>query len=142
MMSRSGLSSVKGGIDLCYYFMACAMKARKKFNSNPLDDLNERQRKIYNELPITFSTAEGLEIAMEYNIPEPSTAPINVAPQSPMALIHTLFIVYYSVYLKDHYPTIYLPNGSLPIIQEMPKQQTYVVMAVAGMVSHSGSIGL
>ena len=111
-------------------------------NSNPLDDLNERQRKIYNELPITFSTAEGLEIAMEYNIPEPSTAPINVAPQSPMALIHTLFIVYYSVYLKDHYPTIYLPNGSLPIIQEMPKQQTYVVMAVAGMVSHSGSIGL
>lgn len=136
------VSSVKGGIDLCYYFMACAMKARKKFNSNPLDDLNERQRKIYNELPITFSTAEGLEIAMEYNIPEPSTAPINVAPQSPMALIHTLFIVYYSVYLKDHYPTIYLPNGSLPIIQEMPKQQTYVVMAVAGMVSHSGSIGL
>ena len=64
------VSSVKGGIDLCYYFMACAMKARKKFNSNPLDDLNERQRKIYNELPITFSTAEGLEIAMEYNIPE------------------------------------------------------------------------
>ena len=51
-------------------------------------------------------------------IPKPSTAP------------------------KDHYPTIYLPNGSLPIIQEMPKQQTYVVMAVAGMVSHSGSIGL
>ena len=44
--------------------------------------------------------------------------------------------------MEDHYPTIYLPNGSLPIIQEMPKQQTYVVMAVAGMVSHSGSIGL
>lgn len=64
------VSSVKDGIDLCYYFMACAMKGRKKFNSNPLDDLNERQRKIYNELPITFSTAERLEIAMEYNIPE------------------------------------------------------------------------
>ncbi len=56
------LSSVKGSIDLCYYFISCALKARKKFYSNPLDDMTEVQRKVYNELPISFSTAEAVEL--------------------------------------------------------------------------------
>ena len=65
-----GVSSVKGGIDLCYYFIACALKARKKFNNNPLDQLTERQRKIYNDLPISFTTAEGVEVAKEWELGE------------------------------------------------------------------------
>lgn len=56
--------SVKCAIDLCYYYMSCTMKARRKFQRNPLEDLTERQRQIYKELPISFSTQEGLEIAM------------------------------------------------------------------------------
>lgn len=62
--------SVKGGIDLCYYFIGCAQKAKKKFDSNPIDDLTEKQKKIYLELPISFTTAEGLEIACESNMSE------------------------------------------------------------------------
>lgn len=56
--------SVKCAIDLCYYYMSCTIKARRKFQRNPLEDLTERQRQIYKELPISFSTQEGLEIAM------------------------------------------------------------------------------
>lgn len=56
--------SIKGGIDLCYYFMACAMKARKRFNRNPVEELNDRQKRIYQELPVSFTTQEGLEIAL------------------------------------------------------------------------------
>ena len=37
------------------------------------------------------------------------------------------------------YPTMYLPNGSLLIVQDMTKLQMYVEMAVAGMVSQAGS---
>lgn len=62
--------SVKRAIDLCYYYMSCTMKARKKFQRNPLEDLNERQRQIYRELPINFSTAEGLEIALGFGSSE------------------------------------------------------------------------
>lgn len=62
--------SVKGGIDLCYYFIGCAQKAKKKFDSNPIEDLTEKQKKIYLELPISFTTAEGLEIACESNMSE------------------------------------------------------------------------
>lgn len=62
--------SVKGGIDLCYYFIGCAQKAKKKFDSNPIEDLTEKQKKIYLELPISFTTSEGLEIACENNMSE------------------------------------------------------------------------
>lgn len=62
--------SVKGGIDLCYYFIGCAQKAKKKFDSNPIDNLTEKQKKIYLELPISFTTSEGLEIACENNMSE------------------------------------------------------------------------
>ena len=64
------LSSVKGGIALCYYFIACALKAHKKFISNPLDELNDRQRRVYAELPITFETAYGIDTAKECGMPE------------------------------------------------------------------------
>jgi len=62
--------SIKGGIDLCYYFTGCAMKARKKFERNPVDELTEKQKSIYNELPISFSTSEGIEVAMANEVSE------------------------------------------------------------------------
>ena len=59
-----------GGIALCYYFIACALKAHKKFISNPLNELNDRQRRVYAELPITFETAYGIDTAKECGMPE------------------------------------------------------------------------
>ena len=70
MFKTISAASVKGGIDLCYYFTACGLKARRKFNLNPIDELNEKQRKIYLELPISFTTAEGLEVAAEFDMSE------------------------------------------------------------------------
>jgi hypothetical protein len=70
MFKTISAASVKGGIDLCYYFTACGLKARKKFNLNPIDELNEKQRKIYLELPISFTTAEGLEVAAGFDMSE------------------------------------------------------------------------
>ena len=64
------MESVKGGIDLCYYYIGCALKAKKKFDCNPIDDMTEKQKKIYLELPISFTTAEGLELAYEHGISE------------------------------------------------------------------------
>ena len=69
-MKSVSLASLKGGIALCYYFIACALKARKKFSSNPLDELTEKQRKIYNDLPISFPTSEAVETALEYGMSE------------------------------------------------------------------------
>lgn len=65
-----GVSSIKGGIDLCYYYMGCSLKARKRFNCNPLDELNEKQRRIYNELPISFPTSEAIEVASTHGMSE------------------------------------------------------------------------
>jgi len=62
--------SVKGAIDLCCYYMACAIKARRFFRRNPTNSMNELQKCIYSELPIRFSTAEGLEIAIEMGMKE------------------------------------------------------------------------
>lgn len=62
--------SIKGGIDLCYYFTGCAIKARKKFERNPVDELTERQKRIYFDLPISFSTSEGLEVALANDVSE------------------------------------------------------------------------
>lgn len=71
-MKSVSLVSVKGGIALCYYFIACALKARKKFNTNPLDELTEKQRRIYSELPINFQTAEAVEAALDNGMSERS----------------------------------------------------------------------
>ena len=38
--------------------------------SVPIDDMTETQKKIYLELPISFTTAEGLELAYEHGISE------------------------------------------------------------------------
>ena len=69
-MKSISLASLKGGIALCYYFIACALKARKKFTANPLEDLTEKQRKIYNELPISFQTSEAVDAALDAGMSE------------------------------------------------------------------------
>ena len=47
-----------------------SIKARKRFNCNPLDELNEKQHRIYNELPISFPTSEAIEVASTHGMSE------------------------------------------------------------------------
>ena len=69
---------------------------------------------------------------------------VNTKDKIVRMLLFIAFLFNYLVVslLENFYPTIYLPIGSLPIAQEIPKQQMYVEMAVAGIVSHSGNVGL
>ena len=69
-LKEISLESVKGAISLCYYFIASAIKAHRKFTHDPLSGLTEKQRAIYNELPITFETGEGVEIAKAHKVSE------------------------------------------------------------------------
>lgn len=64
------LDSIEGAISLCHYFISCANKAHKQFSSSPLGELTEQQRRIYNELPISFTTGEGVEIAQDCGLGE------------------------------------------------------------------------
>ena len=65
-----GLESVRGAIALCYYFIGCSLKARKYFSTSPLADLNNLQKKVYADLPISFETGQGVEIAVADGMPE------------------------------------------------------------------------
>ncbi len=69
-LKEISLESVKGAISLCYYFIASAIKEHRKFTHDPLSGLTEKQRAIYNELPITFETGEGVEIAKVHKVSE------------------------------------------------------------------------
>lgn len=64
------LDSIEGAISLSHYFISCANKAHKQFSSSPLGELTEQQRRIYNELPISFTTGEGVEIAQDCGLGE------------------------------------------------------------------------
>ncbi len=62
--------SMRGAIALCYYFIACGLKAHKKFVNSPVDELPGMQKTIYDELPQSFETGRGLEVALRYGMPE------------------------------------------------------------------------
>ena len=62
--------SMKDAIKLTYYFIAGAQKALKKLHSDPLGALTEKQRSIYLDLPATFTTREGLTIALLHSMSE------------------------------------------------------------------------
>lgn len=64
------VDSVKGGIDLCSYYLSCAFKARRLFKRSPVDNMSELQKAIYQELPISFITSEGVQIAARYGMKE------------------------------------------------------------------------
>ena len=62
--------SMKDAFKLTYYFIAGAQKALKKLHSDPLGALTEKQRSIYLDLPATFTTREGLTIALLHSMSE------------------------------------------------------------------------
>lgn len=62
--------SMRGAIALCYYFIACGLKAHKKFVNSPVDELPGMQKTIYDELPQSFETGRALEVALRYGMPE------------------------------------------------------------------------
>lgn len=62
--------SIRGAIDLCTYYLSCTFKARHQFRRNPTESLNSVQKSVYSELPIQFTTAEGLMIAAEMGMKE------------------------------------------------------------------------
>ena len=64
--------SMRGAIALSYYFIACGIKAHRKFLSSPVDELPGMQKTIYDELPQSFETRTGLVIAERYGMAERS----------------------------------------------------------------------
>ena len=62
--------SMKDAFKLTYYFIAGAQKALKKFHSDPLGSLTEKQRSTYMDLPSVFTTREGLSIALQHSMSE------------------------------------------------------------------------
>lgn len=62
--------SMKDAFKLTYYFIAGAQKALKKFHSDPLGTLTEKQRSIYLDLPSVFTTREGLSIGLQHSMSE------------------------------------------------------------------------
>ena len=63
-------SSMRGAIALSYYFIACGLKAHKKFYSSPVENMPEIQKIVYEQLPQTFETKEGLQVALRNEMPE------------------------------------------------------------------------
>lgn len=61
---------MKDAFKLTYYFIAGAQKALKKFHSDPLGTLTEKQRSIYLDLPSVFTTREGLSIVLQHSMSE------------------------------------------------------------------------
>ena len=62
--------SMKDAFKLTYYFIAGAQKALKKFHSDPLGSLTEKQRSTYMDLPSVFTTREGLAVALQHSMSE------------------------------------------------------------------------
>ena len=71
-LTEVSLRSVKGAIALCYYFIGCGLKAQREYLSSPASDLPAIQRLIYDELPPSFETKQGVDIATGYGMPERS----------------------------------------------------------------------
>lgn len=62
--------SMRGAINLCYYFMACGLKAQKQFLPSPTAEFTTLQQIVYDELPKSFDTSHGLKIAEDLGMPE------------------------------------------------------------------------
>lgn len=63
-------NSMRGAISLCYYFLACSVKAQKQFLPTPAQQFTTIQQLVYDELPKSFGTAQGLEIALNLGMSE------------------------------------------------------------------------
>ena len=61
--------SMHCSIALCYYFLACGLKAQKRFVNSPTEEFTQTQREVYDELPQSFETKKGVEIAESLGMP-------------------------------------------------------------------------
>jgi hypothetical protein len=65
------IKSVEGALQLVEYFKRSAIKVHSIIsNTNPLAKLPADKQKLYNCLPATFTTMQGLQIAQSLGIPE------------------------------------------------------------------------
>ncbi len=68
-----GEEAVSGALSLVEYFKKSAEKVNDIISSiNPVDQLPELNRKLYEELPECFTTKEGLVVASKFPVPERS----------------------------------------------------------------------
>ena len=65
-----GLGSLEGAIELTEYFRQTAQRVQAIISNYIIEQLNETQKAVLNALPETFSTAEGLAIALQHSTPE------------------------------------------------------------------------
>ncbi|MCO4291349.1 YfjI family protein [Solitalea sp. MAHUQ-68] len=66
-----GIESMQGAIQLIEYFKKSAVKAYSIIsNINPLDKFSSDKHALFNALPDTFKTEEGLKLAINMGIPE------------------------------------------------------------------------
>ena len=56
--------AMEGALKLVEYYLICGLKARRDFNYDPTMAMSVLQKKIYKRLPISFTTGEGVEIAV------------------------------------------------------------------------------
>ncbi|MCC9138717.1 DUF3987 domain-containing protein [Pontibacter silvestris] len=65
------LKAVEGAILLSEYFRRTARVVQRiVHNEDPLDRYNKRKRELYEQLPQQFSTADGLRVAEQMDMPE------------------------------------------------------------------------
>lgn len=62
--------AIEGAIDLVDYYLSCGMKARKHFRLDPLSNLSILQKRIYKDLPMSFETGDGVQVAQEHGMSE------------------------------------------------------------------------
>ena len=66
-----GVEAVQGSLKLVEYFKRTALKVHSIVNNeNPLDKFPSDKQNLYNELPETFTTNEGVEVAESLGIAE------------------------------------------------------------------------
>ena len=65
------LKAVNGAIALVEYFTKSALRVREIINnSNPLENLSADKKNLYDTLPETFTTKQGLQLAFIHGIKE------------------------------------------------------------------------
>jgi hypothetical protein len=68
---RFGIEAMQGALKLVEYFKRTAIKVHSIVNNaSPLDKLPTDKQNLYNELPDTFVTSEGVEVAESLGIAE------------------------------------------------------------------------
>jgi len=70
IIDEIGAESMEGSLRLCRYFTDQAMKVRGILYSSEVDLLAEDKKRLYLELPDSFSTSEGQAVADRLHVPE------------------------------------------------------------------------